>query len=450
MDVGHVESSAAPVFSAKAVNVDQSFSDRVEVKDSSLVIPSSMLGKIEVGSIVAGHRAQKGTANPYGFLRKVTAIREDGANITLTTTPAEITDWLESGRIDFNGKRSIFSGAAPKSNGLTPKAEGTTGDAPVSGSVETPFEKTLDLSPGSVAVKGTNTVKASVDGFFEITRKELSFAPDPPTGASFKTLLTFDPSVAAKVVWSLSKGTSAEKSWKSADVVIPIAAPIPITVRYALELKCNVSASADGNFAVAANLGARAKIGFEGHASLNQVDTTNLSETPDVSGNLALDSMQGKATATASCELTAAPEVLLFDAVGISGRVGPYVNLTATACASATAGGDNAGLTLVEEHGLSESFNARVQIPVLGIGKDIALWSGKQNFGGPTYLVGTAETCNAPVVDSCAGKTDGFHCSETSAFAGIVCQGGLILKGLQCESTTAHCVSGDESAITCE
>lgn len=446
LDVDHAESTETPVFAASAVNVDQRFSDAVDVKDGSLVIPTSMADHIDVGAIVAGDRARQGSKNPYGFLRRVTAVEAHGSETTLVTSPATLSDWLKSGRIDFRSRRSLFTGAAAKDTGVATKTlklqgDGQTTGGPASATLATDVEHTLALSNASVSLAGTVTVQASFDGFFDTQSEK---------GTAFKALLTLDPSFAAEITWAVSKSASGESSWKAAEAVIPIAAPIPITLRYSPELICNVSASGDGSFVVAANLGAHAVVGFEGSASLDHADTTNLSREPTLSGSFAAKSLHGKATVATGCEIVLNPEVLVFDAAGLAGRIGPYANLTATACANANAGGADAAFTLVEEHGVTESFTARLQIPVLGIGKDFSLWSGKQSFGGPTYLAGDANSCNAPSVDSCAGKTDGFHCSEVNAFSGIVCQNGQILKGLQCAATSLSCKSGDESAIQCE
>jgi hypothetical protein len=442
-----------PVFARQAVNVDQVFSDAVEVDEGSLAIPTSMLGEIQVGSIVAGDRATKGTSNPYGFLRRVTKIETHGDRTTLTTEKAAIADWLYSGRIDFSSRRSLLTGRAVTATGLQTRTlhlrdegEGEGGGSgEASTSVTTTLEDKVSVSNASMSVK------AGFDGYFDVRRADVPFVPevlDPPNGAGFEGVLTIDPSVGADITWTISNTASMEKSWKGADVVIPIAAPIPLTVRYAPELECNVSASGEASFTVGANVGAHAVVGFQGDAGLDHIDTTNLSQGPSFTGALALKSIQGKATVSTECQLLAVPELLAFDTVGISGSIGPYVSLTATACANANAGGANAGFTLVEDHGVAESFSGRVQIPLIGQGTDFSLWEGKQSFGGPSYIAGDEHTCDAPSVDSCAGKADGFYCSEVAAYGGIVCQGGQIMLGLQCDPSQ-KCAGGTASTIEC-
>ncbi|MFO0742806.1 MAG: hypothetical protein U0270_43430 [Labilithrix sp.] len=454
-DTDPVESTStkAPIFAEKAINVDQSFSDAVQVNDGSLVVPTSMLGKIEIGSILAGDRSTKGNANPYGFLRKVVGIEKKGKETTLVTTKAELADWIHVGKIDFSSKRSLLTGKTQKDTGVTTRSLHFLADDKQAGGGASEASAKMDAKIGdSISITNASiTMKASFDGYFEIRRKDIRFLPDPPDGAAFKAVLTLDPSVAADLTWTIKNEASITQEWKGADVLIPIAAPIPLTVRYAPAVKCNISASGEAGFTVGANVGAHAVVGFQGDAGFDHFDTTNLSEAPSFTGALALKSVQGKATVSTECELVGVPELLAFDAVGMSGRLGPYASLTATACANVNAGGASAGFTLAEEHGITETFSGRVQIPLLGAGKDFELWSGKQAFGGgPTYLAGDEKTCEAPLYDSCSGKSDGFHCSEVDAFSGIVCKNGQILKGIQCADPSLTCTGGSESAIQCQ
>ena len=67
----------------------------------------------------------------------------------------------------------------------------------------------------------------------------------------------------------------------------------------------------------------------------------------------------------------------------------------------------------------------------------------------PNYIIGNDSTRDVKQVDSCQGKTDGFHCSEVAAYSGIVCEGGQILKGLQCPETTQRCTGGTVDTIQC-
>jgi hypothetical protein len=456
-DVDHVEAAKEPIFAKKAVNVDQRFSDAVTVNDGSLVVPADLLGKIEVGSIVAGDRATKGTSNPYGFLRRVTEIERDvpkAGQATLVTEKAQLSDWIVSGRVDFRSSRSLLGGAGAASSGIVTKTLKLQGEDKQegggSGSASTTADTTLDEK---VTVSNTSiTVAASFDGYFDVRTKDLPWIlPDNvvPEGIAMKAVLTIDPTVSADITWKLSNDGSVEKSWKGADVVIPIAAPIPLTVRYAPEVKCNLEASGEMSFTVHATLGAHGVFGFEGDAGPDHITLNPIVDGPTAHGDLTLKSIQGQATVSTECEVVAVPELLAFDSVGISGRIGPYAHLTATACANANAGGTKAGFTLTEEHGLTGSFSGHVQIPVLGQGTDIDLWSNELPFAEPAYLAGDANTCTAPVYDSCDGKSDGFHCSEVSPFSGIVCQGGQILKGLQCVSQKQKCAGGNASTIQC-
>lgn len=444
MDVGTTE--PAPVFREKAVNVDQRFSDAVTVKEDSLVVPSSMIGKIEIGSVVAGDRSSKpGSANPYGFLRRVTDIETHGKQTTLVTQKAELGEWM-TGRLDFKNGPAIFDADRLPAGSIATKtvhlldkdvaSGGGSGDATVSGSLQD------SISIQNVSVK----ISASYDGYVDI---DSHFGI--PTGFKMESQLTITPEVAAQIVWKITNQASVEGSLKGTEVLIPLATPIPMTVRYTPELKCNLSASGEAQVTIGANASATSVVGFSAHGGLTDLpNVDNRSQAPSATASLQLVSATGKATVSSECEVVGNVSLLAFDSVGFTGRLGPWLNLTATACANANAGGVNAGFTLQESHGFTESFSAKIQVPGIG-GPELTqeLWSGKQTIG-QGYLAGDEKTCDLPSVDSCAGKSDGFHCSEVAAYSGIVCQGGQIAKGLQCKSTSLKCTGGDANAIQCK
>lgn len=447
-DVDGASTSRAPVFVGKAVNVDQRFSDAVKVEKDALVIPTSMLGKIEIGSIIAGDRSSKpGNDNPFGFLRRVTDIEKSGKQTTLVTQRAELAEWIEDGRIDFGSRRSIFSGAKLGDGSIVTKTLHLQGnDQEASGSGEQSAPLTGNLKDTISIENVTFSIGASYDGYIDVHKKWGKI----PTGFKMKSQLTLTPSVGAEIVWKISNSASVEGSLSGGEVLIPLTAPIPVTIRYTPELKCNLSASGEAKMRIGANIKATAVLGFEMKGGLTDLpDPTNLSEAPTADGNLQLIDLTGKATVSTECEVVGNVDLLAFDAIGMSGRLGPWVNLTANMCAQANAAGVDAGFTLQESHGFTETFNGKVQVPVVGASKDFELWSGKQTIG-EGYLKGDESTCDLPTVDSCAGKVDGFHCSEVEKYSGIVCENGQILKGIQCDDMSLTCTGGDHDHITCQ
>jgi hypothetical protein len=442
-----VQAAPPPSFGEKTVNVDRTFSDAVKVTPDSLVVPSSMLGKIEVGSIVAGDRSTKpGSGNPFGFLRRVTEIKTSGKETTLLTEKAQLAEWIEEGRLDFQSSAPVFPDAKSdgtiatktlKLQGDDAKAAGAgAGTATASGSLEN------TISIQNVSVK----VSASYDGYIDV-KHHLGV----PTSFKMASQLTLTPEVAAEIVWQIKNHAAFDGSLQGAPVLIPLSTPIPMTVRYTPELKCNISADGEAHMTIGANASITSVVGFNAHGGLTDFpDVANDSQAPTATASLHVIEAAGKATVATECEVVGNIELLAFDAIGFTGRLGPWLNITATACANANAGGVNAGFTVQESHGFTETFNAKIQVPGgHGPEKSQELWSGKQTIG-QGYLAGDETTCNLPTVDSCAGKTDGFHCSEVQSFSGIVCQGGQILRGLQCKSTSLKCTSGDTTTITCE
>lgn len=439
-----------------AVTVDQSFADDVEVSADRLVIATAghedALATIKVGTVVAGDRAAKKSTNPYGFLRRVTGIKTSGKNTVLSTKRAELSEWIKDGRLDFSSKRSLLD---PKKT-LTPggvvtkalKLQANEGEG--SGEGEGGTEITASIDSAVTVSNATLTVKAGFDGYFDM--RTSGFGPvSVPTGAAYKSVLTLDPSVAADITLSVTSTTNINKAWTGAEVTIPIAAPIPVTLSFKPELKCTITAGGSLSVTVGTNAGAHLVVGFKGDAGFDHFDVTNLSETPTASASAALKTIEGKATVSARCEIVAIPKLLVFDAIGIEGRIGPYEKLTADLCSIANPGGTTSGFTLREEHGLTYAFSGRIQTPIFDQGKNFDLLSQADlpADGGEQYLVGNAETCKAKSFDSCAGRANGFYCSEVAANAGIVCEGGVIKSGLQCAGGL-KCAGGTPTTIDCE
>ncbi|MBX3228781.1 MAG: hypothetical protein KF837_15785 [Labilithrix sp.] len=454
-----LEGRPPPTLVPGAVTADKSFSDDVRVADDRLVIASTghedVLSQIEVGTVVAGDRA-KGMkeTNPYGFLRRVTKIEKDGADTVLMTEKAELTDWIHDGRLDFSSTKSLLRPGATVGKGKvvtrTLRFQANEQEGSGGGSGE---ETTSLLAAIDDAVKlenATLTVKASFDGYLDVRHADWWGPFDPPEGAAFKSVLTLEPSISADIVVSVAKDASIDKAWTGPEVTIPIPAPIPVTVSFKPELKCNLSAGGSLGFTVGANIGARGVFGFEGDVGLDHFDQTNLSQAPTASGGLVLKSIEGKATVSVRCEIVALPKVLAFDALGMEGRMGPWLKLSSELCALENEGGKASGVTLREEHGLTGNIAARVQVPIFDQGHNVDLASFDFALGdGDHYLHGSADTCKLPLADSCAGRADGLYCSELAPDSAIICEAGVIARGLQCEAN-AKCTGGTPDAIQCQ
>jgi len=458
---------ATPVtFTQQALNVDQHFADSVKVEDARIVVTAdasneALLARMKPGTILAGNResvtADLATAkNPYGFLRRVVAVKREGATAIVDTEPAELADWIENGDIDFSQTASLLTGADTKSvstqGGVQIRSNGAG-----QGAATSPLNQTLEgkeqTSPAGVKFRpivklsnATLSLNAKYDGAFQVRR---NFGI--PTQVKFRSRLTLDPVVAADITAGAKGMGDLAEVWVGPSAVIPIAAPIPLTVRFQPELKCTLSASGSVTATVRVELKGHGVAGFEGSAGLSGFDLTDLSESPTLQRQMNFVGVEGKATLSATCEVLAVPVLLAFDAVGIKGRVGPFVSLNGEVCASYNQNQNDpmAGFSIYEQHGLSGSFAGRVQIPFLNKGKDFDLVSVKLLKSEPIYLVGKKDQCTIGSKDSCAGKKDGFYCSELTSYGGYYCEAGSIALGNQCP-TGKTCTGGTKTTIDCK
>lgn len=467
-----------PVLVNEAVNADQSFADDAVVADDSITIPTAghekILAKIKEGTILAGNRTSKPIAddapdlgpNPYGFLRKVKSVTTDGANTILKTDKATLDEWLQDGDIDFGSTKSLLDGSvqiAPaydkEGNVITTKALHILTDdnreANTSGSGSAAINATIGDAGAGVKISNAQfKLGAKYEGYMKVRYKELRFLPDPPTGVAYKSLLTLDPEVSADIEFKVSGSKSlAEKEWNTRAIVIPLPGPVPTTLRLEPTIKCGVAAGGEISVVINAKIGAHAATGFQGDAGFTHFDLDDISQPATPTGGFTFKSVNGKVALTGKCEILAKPILLAFDAIGLQGKIGPYVSVSANVCGGANGNGVNPGFTVTEEHGISGEFGGRIQVPVIGVGKDFE-GLGIEIPLGEHYLVGSEKSCEAPEPppsqDSCEGKSDGFHCSEVNAYGGIVCQGGQIASGLQCDSVDKKCTGGTTTTINCK
>jgi hypothetical protein len=423
----------APTFVPESVNVDQHFADTVTVEASQLVVPidaanEAFLGRIKVGSIVAGNRNNNvapdvelvDTKNPYGFLRRVKDVQRAADKVTLITEQAELSDWIDEGDLDFTDSPSLFEGAgtvAPMDaplqlqGGVQPAAGGSS-TAPVNSNLDDPSNKfKLKISNGSF------TLNAKHDGYF---KKRTKFRV--PYKVEFRTHLVLDPSASIDITASATRNIplSQSKTWTGKSRAIPIGGPIPITIRFEPELSCGVAASGSVAVTTRAQVKGHAAAGVEGKVGISDFDFNDLSEAPSVERpTLSLVSVDGAASITASCKLLAVPVVLAFDAIGIKGKIGPVVGVTAEVCASYDVNNKDvaANFSMYGSLGLAGEFSGRVQVPFLGFGKDFKL--ADVSLDGPRYyFVGSKDSCTAG--DPCKNLSDGEHCVDVSTKPALV------------------------------
>lgn len=456
------ETPSPAVLAPEAVNADQHFADTVVVADDRLTLPTAgneaVIAKLKTGSILAGNRSsiapaieEESAPNPLGFLRRVVSVTTEGAQTVIVTEHAELADWLDDGDIDFSSSQSLLDGTtatAPTVKTQTLQLQ-SDDEGAGGGGANANISASMGGTGFSVSLsKASLRLNAKLDGYFKVHHKHIPFVPDPPTGVKFRSHLTLDPVISAQIAVAISRSVPlTEKEWTTRrPITIPVGGPIPLSVQFSPALKCGVSASGTVDATVNAQVGAHAELGFEGKAGLTDFpDVKNLSRLPTFSASIKLVSTHGKESLAVECQLLAVPAVFAFDAVGMKGKIGPYISLNADACSGKIA--------IYEEHGLAGEFAGRVQIPFLHRGKDFKLLGLKTALGKPLYLLGNDDTCggaSATVkdVDSCAGRRDGFYCSEVHTFSGYVCKGGQIDHGMQCD-TDQRCTGGSDDDIQC-
>ncbi len=477
-DTPDFETPKAVSLRPESIKANQHFANSVSVEDGRLVLTmdadnETTMSTVKVGTIIAGNRDTATpdlttSKNPYGFLRRVLDISRSGNTAILTTEQANLEDWMEEGDIFMgDGQRSMFEEGPTGTQSANIHILGGSSGGAQPGSTEGGSVEGKDVSDPTKKVtvrpfaKISNTkwaLNAKYDGEFKLRK-----AWFVPTGVKrAKALLTMDPTVSADIEigvrvtgGGLAIGgpngypvASMDKSWNGTSVIIPLEAGIPLTVRFTPQLKCAVSLQGSASVKFRAQLQVHAAAGFLYDGSfhdLSQAPSLNPSFLHPVSGKVEIDG-------TAECDLLMVPAVLAFDAVGLEGKVGPYVSLNANACVmyDAITAKTTLGLDAYEQHGLYGEFAGRVQVPVLGVGKDFSLltWHGLKSK--PAYIFGDANTCNVQSKDSCTGKKDGFYCSELVSYSGYYCKGGSIAEGRQCDDVTKTCKSGDTNSITCQ
>jgi hypothetical protein len=390
-----------------ALSASHALSDAIMVEESTLRVKkfpwlAAELAQIEAGKVIAGDRSSlvltdgSESNNGTGFLRKVVSKREEGEFVVIETAPADMEEWIAQGDLSLMGE-SLFGTQA-----LSPAQLNVLGASPErdksSKEATTVFGEERRLGNAAVkAVFKTSNVsfklRPDFDGNIQVRKKwfvpvgvkkawaNLNINPILESDIEMGVLFTSnDPKAPAPDAAPL------EKRWKGTAVKIPIpGAAIPTTVEFAPTYDCSMEFTGKGTAKMRATVSGSATVGF----SYEKGTFTNTSKEPTFSANVTSRGGVGlELSGSAECTVQLAVRVLLFDAAGIEGRVGPYINLGATGCGTVSA----PKFELAEEHGMKLNFDARVQIPKVGAGENFPLFE-KKFLKSTNYLVGNANTC---------------------------------------------------------
>jgi len=452
------------VLDEKAVLAPPEVSDSAVVEEGSIALPKtkeneSWAAKLQPGDVIAGDRDQSTkdlttSTNPYGFLRKVKSVTK-GDSIVIETEPAQLPDLLEGDLVWGEDQPSIFRNRSLRveKSGVRTLAEGDDkGKESASGSGKSLFSGSLSQSEGPFVDFKNGQIDLGAE--FEAELKIRKWWEIPTGIESAFAKLTLKPTASVDIEigrrGSASANGTLAKTWEGNNVPIPIAGPIPLTVRFRPEITCSVSLNAEMMVRGRAYLTGRAAAGFtyrDGEISPNN-------EAPSLSPGFEITGVEGKATLTGDCTIKAVVSLLAFDAVGMEGKIGPYATVTAQLCSFITDDGrTNGGFVVKEEHGIKGDVVGRLQVPGLAKPKlEKTIFDFAPVKEGPHYFLGDEKTCERPPPkDSCAGKQDGVYCSELVEFSAYICKDQQIVGGRQCTSGN-KCKSYDagKDQLVCE
>ncbi len=442
-----------------AVLADRAVSNSADVEDGQVTLPTggdndAFVAKLQVGTVFAGDRDTASpdlttSKNPYGFLRRVVSIDRAPDHVVIHTQQAYLPELFEEGDLVWDPKSprgSIFDGAAgglvtnslrPLDNG--PQTSGGSGAVSPDVQLSDPMGSDVSFAP----IVSLSNSRVGIDAAFtgEIQLREAFGLPYGVQRASAR--LDLDPVVSTDVTIGVKVSTNARyafggalyQKWDTPSIPIPIAGPIPMTVRLLGRVSCGIS--------IADSFTGTVRVWLRGHAAAGFVysggfDIQSSSDPPTLTPGIDFLGATGKASLIGTCSVQAVIAVLAFDAAGMEGAIGPYVSLEGDVCVSDGANGLNPGFALFEQHGVAANIDGRLQVPGLGspsvVQNIFNFVGGNAEKSKPAYLVGDSSTCAPKAPDSCADKPNGLYCSQLAPFSAYQCQAGDIVSGQQCNN----------------
>jgi hypothetical protein len=462
-DADGFEDEVRPVvYRADVRKADAHLSQTVIVEPTRLRVPhdaenDAYLATLKVGDIAVGDRGDlEGDKNPYGFLRRVTAKADGPSEVVLETAPATLNDLVQEGDVLF-GKdaTSIFQDARKQSAGLGLQAD----PAQAPGSQQTGGNGSFRFPELALKAKtgGTTDIEGSVNarvfnatgamnleysgryqsrGYFRAPRVRAYMRVAPYLAADFEVV---------------ARGRYSDKVFeaKSPEAKIPVPAGVPTTLRVGVVAECAVRVAGDMSMTYRAELQGNLGVGF----NYNEVRGFTPLGEGDVRSGVRYLGGSARETLTLECGWAVKTSLLLFDAVGLEYKTGPYYQVNGEICASH---GEN------NPHDTSLKFSAyyreqtkhelaaTLKVPVLGIDlADYALVTKfNQDASPPKYIIGEPNQCEIRAYDSCGDRADGVYCSQLEGYSAFECKGGQISGGLSCLDVTQRCAAGPGKPAT--
>lgn len=313
--------SEPPIIAPRAFPITGMAADQVSVEAGRLLFPlagnEELLAK-KPGDILVGDRqTTPGAKNPYGFIRKVKTIAQQGDQIVIETEFASLTDAIQRGRVS----QQVDFAATTTKGFLGPKDTG-------------------GLAGGQVDITGTVLNAFSGGAQAKISQGHLGFNPKMDIGIDidwFK-IKEFHAIASGKLDVALAVELTATAAAKG-EVSFPVfeappyplppqfIGPIPVveTVNFSVALTCSLSEQGQSSVNVGASSSTSVSVGARyQNGSWSKVAEQSFSWTPIG------PELTGKVGIELKCSLQPELSLMFYDVAGPYISMGPYASFSLT------------------------------------------------------------------------------------------------------------------------
>lgn len=427
------------------VVADPAFVNAVTVGAASLSVPTAgqeaMIGRLQPNVVFVGDRvADMNERNPIGFLRRVSAVRADGANTIIDTAPATMDDLFAEA--DFGG------GGEPSAAGV--QGQGAGGLQLLdTGSTSTSLS--LNVNLGELTAQGGSN-KLKVSGAFSLSvqpriffRYEKRFLRVPNVEIDIQVAIRrlFGACLKAEFEGGGVSVTEkpAAKTFPLGTIRLPIPVPPPlvVTAKFQSEATCTFTPSGAFGFAQQVENNSNLRIRF----GMQDGETFRGASWPDTPNTTRFEVMlQGGIKA--ECKAVVKPGIYFYDRVGGFAEFAPGVTAEAAGYGKYTQGQGVQGQVCAGVEGKFQ-INAGLEADVW-----IAQYERKWNLYEKTFPIPGLPTPRCVGtrrgIDGCDGRPDGTYCSAQNSGAAYKCRAGVNAGGLVCP-TGQFCKRGGSGAL---
>jgi hypothetical protein len=466
-------------YRSEAVVTDEAFERDVEVLPAAFRIAkstaSASLGGLKVGSIVVAESHLNNPNNPYGMLRRVTAVQDVGTAMEFATEEADILDAATSADINLDSDTAVYDMRdwadesfvqlvdPEASTQLGTQSLGLLADPPPAkpappglkltgknGSFSLELPERSVLSSGSIAVKAGASLKVKPGFKAKINLFDCKYHGwASPLCVDFRNLdfvgeFNFKPKadITAEASLSLSASEKVSLLKKEIEFVKPkkvltfSVSGIPMQLHAAVVGTCeaSTSASVEAKIVAHAEIHPEAEVGFSnkgGWVFKHDLDKGAKFEWKP--------SLAGKVGFSAKCSIQVKIELRIagFPVRGPHAALGPYIKGDTVA---------NCPTRITLEPGLEASFGVDETKLDLKLKKfTLPKWTG-HSFDIPFKAL--SKEVGLACKNDCTGKPDGFLC--TSVAAGSMDVPTLVECAMEKVVTSKACPNECSTPITAQ